>query len=71
VQALNSLMMVVGPLFAGVVFDAFGPVAPYLSGLLVVTGAAGVLTLGLRSDLGRSVPVEQGAPVEAERMAAQ
>jgi MFS family permease len=65
VQALNSLMMVVGPLFAGVVFDAFGPV------LLVVTGAAGVLTLGLRSDLGRSVPVEQGAPVEAERMAAQ
>jgi len=71
VQSLNSLMMVIGPLFAGAVFDAFGPVAPYLSGLLVVMGAAGVLALALRPDLGRGVPVEQGAPVEAERVAAR
>ncbi len=70
VQSLNSLMMVIGPLFAGVMFDAFGATAPYLSGLFVVTGAVGVLALALRPELGRSVPVEQGASVEAERIAA-
>lgn len=71
VQGFNSLMMVIGPLFAGAVFDAFGPMAPYLSGLLMVTGAAGVLALALRPDLARSVPVEQGAPVEGQRVAAR
>ncbi|MCS6882853.1 MAG: MFS transporter [Oscillochloridaceae bacterium] len=70
VQALNSLMMVVGPLFAGAVFDAFGPMAPYLSGLVMVAGAVGVLALALRPDLGQGVPVEQGAPVESKRVAA-
>lgn len=72
VQALNSLMMVVGPLFAGAASDLVGPAAPYLAGLLLVSGAAGVLTLALRPELGRRAPLdEQRVPAEAESAVTQ
>jgi MFS family permease len=62
VQAFTSLMMVVGPLFAGVLFDAIGPAAPYLTGTLLVAGAAGVIVAALRPDLARRDTLEQPAP---------
>jgi MFS family permease len=49
VQALTSLTMVVGPLFAGVVFDAIGPTAPYLAGIVLVGSGLFVITSALRT----------------------
>jgi len=71
VQAFNSLMMVIGPLFAGLLFDAVAPAAPYLAGTLLVAAAAGVITAALRRELVRGAPLEQPvpAPVEAESVA--
>jgi MFS transporter, DHA1 family, tetracycline resistance protein len=51
VQALTSLTMVVGPLFAGAVFDAFGPAAPYLAGVVLVGSGLIVFALAMRSNL--------------------
>lgn len=38
-QTVLSLTLVLGPALAGLLFDAFGPVAPYLSGGLLAFGA--------------------------------
>lgn len=46
-QALNSLMMVVGPIYAGLVFDVVGITAPYSSGVLFVAAAAITISLAL------------------------
>lgn len=62
-QALTSLTMIVGPLFAGLIFDAIGPAAPYLTGVLLIAGAAVVLATALRPELGRGPSLEpQMAP---------
>lgn len=61
VQALTSLMMVVGPLFAGLLFDAIGPAAPYLAGTLLVAAAAAVIAAALRPELTSRAPLEQPA----------
>jgi len=64
VQAFNSLMMVLGPLFAGIIFDQIGPVAPYVSGTLLVAAAGIVITSAVRSQL--TAPTEPArAPLEA------
>lgn len=55
VQALTSLTMVIGPLLAGAMFDAIGPAAPYLAGVLLVGSGLVVLAAALRPDL-RSTP---------------
>lgn len=57
-QALTSLMMVAGPLYAGLVFDWFGAVAPYISGTLFVAGAAVLIGRALRPEL---VPMPETA----------
>ncbi len=44
-QAITSLMMVFGPLYAGFVFDAVGMTAPYMSGVVLV--AAGTLLMAV------------------------
>lgn len=61
VQALISLTMVVGPLFAGYVFDAVAISAPYSFGAAFVAVAAAILLTALMPDL-RARPVE---PVQA------
>lgn len=72
VQSLNSLMMVVGPLFAGAVFDLLGPAAPYIAGMILVAAAAGVLAVVLLPDLERRTPLAvQPAPAEAEHAVAR
>lgn len=38
-QTVLSLTLVLGPALAGLLFDAFGPIAPYLSGGLLAFGA--------------------------------
>jgi MFS family permease len=58
VQAFNSLMMVAGPLFAGVIFDLIGPAAPYFSGALLIAAAGVVITSAVRSQLGGAVSLE-------------
>jgi MFS family permease len=58
VQAFNSLMMVAGPLFAGVIFDLIGPAAPYLSGALLIAAAGLVITNAVRPQLGGAAPLE-------------
>ena len=58
VQAFNSLMMVLGPLFAGVIFDQIGPVAPYVSGTLLVAAAGIVITRAVRPQLTDAAPLE-------------
>ncbi len=68
VQAFNSLMMVLGPLFAGIIFDQIGPVAPYVSGTLLVAAAGIVITSAVRSQLTAPteparVPLEAGQPI--------
>jgi MFS family permease len=68
-QALTSLTMIVGPLIAGLLFDAVAPAAPYLSGVALIAGAAVVLTVALRPELGRRPTLETQpvpAPIEAE-----
>lgn len=57
-QALTSLMMVVGPLFAGLIFDLIGPAAPYVAGTLLVAGSAMLLARALRPDLTRGPALE-------------
>lgn len=65
VQALSSLTMVIGPLIAGVMFDALGPAAPYILGTVLVASGLIVIAIALH-------PVRQdgfepmGARVEAE-----
>jgi MFS family permease len=49
VQAFNSLMMVAGPLFAGLIFDQIGPAAPYISGALLIAAAGAVIAVAVRS----------------------
>ncbi|MEI6777091.1 MAG: MFS transporter [Chloroflexales bacterium] len=68
VQAFNSLMMVLGPLFAGIIFDQIGPVAPYVSGTLLVAAAGIVITSAVRSQLIAPIepvraPLEVGQPI--------
>ncbi len=58
VQALTSLTMVVGPLFAGAMFDALGPTAPYLAGTLLVGSGLAVIALALRSEQRSSTVLE-------------
>jgi MFS transporter, DHA1 family, tetracycline resistance protein len=68
-QALTSLTMVVGPLFAGLVFDLIGPAAPYIAGTLLIAGSALVLAQALQPDLRRGPALEPQAsplPVPAE-----
>lgn len=61
VQALTSLTMVVGPLFAGALFDAVGPAAPYLAGTLLIAGAGAVIIAAVRPELATAAPLEQPA----------
>jgi MFS transporter, DHA1 family, tetracycline resistance protein len=67
VQAFNSLTMVAGPLFAGFVFEAIGPSAPYAVGSLLVL--AGMLVIGavLRPELGRRATISLPATIASER----
>ncbi|GAB4120899.1 MAG: tetracycline resistance MFS efflux pump [Roseiflexaceae bacterium] len=51
VQALTSLTMVIGPLFAGYVFAAVGPAAPYEIGAALIVAALVVVGLAVRSSL--------------------
>jgi MFS family permease len=51
VQALTSLTMVIGPLFAGYVFAAVGPAAPYEIGAALIVVALVVVGLAVRSSL--------------------
>jgi MFS transporter, DHA1 family, tetracycline resistance protein len=73
VQAFSSLMMVVGPLYAGFVFEAGGPNAPYTTGSLFVLAGALVIAMALLPEFARrpEMPprpttrsVEQGIPAE-------
>jgi len=64
VQAFNSLMMVAGPLFAGVVFDLIGPAAPYVSGALLISAAGVVITNAVRPQL--AGPMQPALPVALE-----
>ena len=67
VQAFNSLMMVAGPLFAGVIFDLIGPAAPYFSGSLLIAAAGIVITRALCPQLGGATPLEPArTAVEAD-----
>lgn len=67
-QALTSLTMIVGPLVAGLLFDAVGPASPYLAGALLIAGACAVLFVALRPELARgpAMPRPARAPVGAE-----
>lgn len=60
VQALNSLMMVLGPIFAGFVFDVVGVAAPYLTGGALIGLALLLLARALREELAepRTVPTQ-------------
>ena len=67
VQAFNSLMMVVGPLFAGLNVDLIGPAAPYFSGSLLIAAAGIVITRALCPQLGGATPLEPArTAVEAD-----
>ncbi|HMQ32130.1 MAG TPA: MFS transporter [Chloroflexaceae bacterium] len=72
-QSLTSLTMVVGPLVAGLLFDAVGQAAPYLAGTLLVAAACAVLLGALRPELARDRAVAQpaAAPAPAEVEAAR
>lgn len=48
-QAVMSLTMVLGPLYAGFAFDTVGIAAPYLSGLVFITAAVVVMGAALWS----------------------
>lgn len=50
-QALTSLTMVLGPMSAGLVFDAIGAAAPYVSGALLIGAALLVIGAALRPEL--------------------
>jgi MFS family permease len=56
-QALTSLTMVVGPLYAGYIFGAIGMAAPYLSGAALLIGAAIVIGTAVRGSVPASMPV--------------
>lgn len=47
-QAILSLALILGPIVAGLLFDRAGAQAPYLIGGLLVVGALGAATLGVR-----------------------
>jgi len=67
VQSFNSLMMVAGPLLAGLLFDLLGPSAPYIFGAGLLTAALTVLFSALRERFsGRSQP--EVATISAESM---
>jgi MFS family permease len=67
VQSFNSLMMVAGPLLAGLLFDLLGPGAPYIFGAGLLTAALTVLFSALRERFsGRSQP--EVATISAESM---
>ncbi|NTU84772.1 MAG: TCR/Tet family MFS transporter [Chloroflexales bacterium] len=65
-QALTSLTMIVGPLVAGLLFDTIGPASPYLTGALLIAGAATVLFTALRPEIGRGPAIEQPARARAK-----
>lgn len=69
-QALTSLTMIVGPLVAGLLFDAVGPASPYLAGALLIACACAVLFVALRPELTRGPAVAQpttvSTPAEVE-----
>jgi MFS family permease len=70
VQAFNSLMMVAGPLFAGLIFDLIGPAAPYFSGALLIAAAGLVISAAVRPELGGATPLEPtrtGVTLEVEQ----
>ena len=50
-QALTSLTMVVGPLFAGYIFGAIGMSAPYIVGALLLVAATVIIASAVRSSL--------------------
>lgn len=61
-QALNSLTMVFGPLYAGFVFDSVGVAAPYLSGFVLAALAAALLLVVLWPELTRRETLEMPTP---------
>jgi multidrug resistance protein len=62
VQALNSLMLVVGPIYAGLTFDAVSISAPYFSGVLCIATGMFVLGRALAPQLGRREALEPPVP---------
>jgi len=71
VQAFNSLMMVVGPLFAGAIFDLVGPAAPYLSGAVLVAAAGLLLTTAVRPELAGAANIGQPAQIARSPIGAE
>jgi len=65
-QSLTSLMLVVGPLMAGLLFDTVGPTAPYLSSAILITAAAGVLFIALRPEFSNGPTAPQPTPLQAQ-----
>jgi MFS transporter, DHA1 family, tetracycline resistance protein len=55
-QVILSLALIFGPAFAGMLFDLYGPAAPYLSGGLLAMSALAVATVGLWPALRRGLP---------------
>lgn len=64
VQALTSLTMVVGPLYAGYIFGAVGMAAPYLSGAAFLISAALVIGVALRGSAPASMPIAPGLSIQ-------
>lgn len=62
-QALTSLTMVIGPLFAGMLFDTAGIGAPYEVGALLVALALVVIGTALRSGAASRQPAAQSHSV--------
>jgi len=58
-QAVLSLTLILGPALAGLLFDAFGPGAPYLSGGMLALAALGAALFGL-------APASRPAPSAAD-----
>jgi MFS family permease len=56
-QALTSLTMVVGPLYAGYIFGAIGMSAPYFSGAALLIGATIVIGTAVRGSVPANMPV--------------
>lgn len=58
-QALASLMMVVGPLYAGFAFDTIGVAAPYLSGFVLASAAVAIIGTALWPEVTRRTTLER------------
>lgn len=67
-QAINSLTMIVGPLYAGLVFDAIGITTPYTTGALLIAVATITIGMALWPALQRREVLEQPASATPVRL---